>query len=67
VLEIVAQEQFQPLNSPDDGGTITQKTRLGAKGERGDAGLAKKKNEVRALDRNGYRSTKVSSKAKSRR
>jgi hypothetical protein len=65
VLEIVAQEQFQPLNSPDDGGTITQKTRLGAKGERGDAGLAKKKNEVRALDRNGYR--QVSSKAKSRR
>jgi hypothetical protein len=41
--EIVAQERFQPLNSPDDDGTITQKTRLGARGERGDAGLAKKK------------------------
>jgi hypothetical protein len=41
--EIVAQERFQPLNNPDDGGTITQKTRLGARGERGDAGLAKKK------------------------
>ena len=43
LLEIVAQERFQPLNSPDDDGTITQKTRLGARGERGDAGLAKKK------------------------
>ena len=41
--EIVAKERFQPLNNPDDGGTITQKTRLGARGERGDAGLAKKK------------------------
>jgi len=50
--EIVAKERFQPLNNPDDGGTITQKTRLGARGERGDAGLLRK-NEVHALDRNG--------------
>src|SRR6476661_10417131 len=41
--EIVAQERFQPLNNPDDGGTITQKTWLGARGERGDAGLATEK------------------------
>jgi hypothetical protein len=47
LLEIVALERFQPLNSPDDGGTITQKTRLGARGERGDAGLAKKKMKFR--------------------
>jgi hypothetical protein len=32
--EIVAQERFQPLNDPDVGGTITQKTRLGARGYR---------------------------------
>jgi len=45
--EIVAQECFQPLNNPDDGRTITQKTRLGARGERGDAGLAKEKRSSR--------------------
>src|SRR5260370_13643522 len=45
--EIVAQERFQPLNNPDDSGTITQKTRLGARGERGDAGSAKEKRRSR--------------------
>jgi hypothetical protein len=45
--EIVAQERFQPLNDPDVGGTITQKTRLGARGECGDAGLAKEKRHSR--------------------
>ena len=47
--EIVAQDRFQPLNDPDDGGTITQKPRLGARGERGNAGWLRKK-EVPTLD-----------------
>ena len=61
--EIVAQERFQPLNNPEDGGTITQKTPLGARGERGELGWLRK-NEVPALDRNGYRSTKPLAKQK---